>query len=131
MSYACHAVGPPLPPAANARLRSDALSDSDRNYGIAIHLSPLAGFLFAPAILAPLVLWLVRKDESPFVDDHGREMVNVILSFIIYHFVAVITLIGIIALPALYVVGIVNLIRGAVAAGRGEHFRYPMTLRFL
>ena len=112
-------------------LRSGVLTDSDRNYGIAMHLSPLAGFVFGPAILAPLVLWLVRKDESAFVDDHGREMVNVILSFVLYHFLAVITVIGIIALPVLYIVGIVNVIRGAVAAGRGEYFRYPMTLRFL
>jgi uncharacterized Tic20 family protein len=45
--------------------------------------------------------------------------------------VAVITVIGIIALPVLYVVGVVSLIRGAVAASRGDFFRYPITMRFL
>ncbi len=79
-------------------------NDTDRNFGIAIHLSPLVAFLFGPAILAPLVLWLIRKDESPFVDDHGREMLNALLSFVVYHIVAVITLFGIIALPVLYIV---------------------------
>ncbi len=107
------------------------LSDTDRNFGLAIHLSPLVSFVFAPALLVPLVLWLIRKDESPFVDDHGREMLNAILSFVLYHIVAVITIIGIIALPVLYIVGVVNLVRGAVSAGRGELFRYPMTIRFL
>ncbi len=106
-------------------------SDTDRHFGIAIHLTPLVAFVFGPALLAPLVLWLIRKDESPFVDDHGREMLNALLSFVVYHIVAVITIIGIIALPVLYIVGVVNLVRGAIAAGRGELFRYPMTIRFL
>ncbi len=107
------------------------VSDSDRHIGIAVHLTPLLAFLFGPFILAPLVLWLVRKDESSFVDDHGREMINALISFVIYHIVAIITVIGIIALPVLYIVGVVNLVRGAVAAGRNDLFRYPMTMRFL
>ncbi len=106
-------------------------NDSDRHIGVAMHLTPLLAFLFGPAILAPLVLWLVRKDDSSFVDDHGREMINAIISFVIYHIVAFITVIGIIALPVLYIIGVVNLVRGAVAAGRGDLFRYPMTIRFL
>ena len=54
-----------------------------------------------------------------------------LISFVIYHIVAIITVIGIIALPVLYIVGVVNLVRGAVAAGRSDLFRYPMTMRFL
>ena len=88
-------------------------------------------FVFAPVLLAPLILWLIRKDQSSFVDDHGREMLNALLSFVLYHIVAVITIIGMVALPVLYIVGVVNLVRGAVAAGRGELFRYPITIRFL
>ena len=110
---------------------AEPLSDTDRNFGLAIHLSPLVSFVFAPALLVPLVLWLIRRDESFFVDDHGREMLNALLSFVVYHIVAIITIIGIVALPVLYIVGVVNLVRGAVAAGRGELFRYPMTIRFL
>ena len=114
-----------------ARPFAEPVNDADRHIGIAMHLTPLVAFLFGPAILAPLVLWLVRKDDSPFVDDHGREMINAIISFVVYHIVAVITVIGIIALPVLYIIGVVNLVRGAVAAGRGDFFRYPMTMRFL
>lgn len=113
------------------RLRQDDLTDTDRNVAVAMHLSPLAGLVFGPFVLVPLVLWLVRRDDSAFNDDHGREMVNALLSFFLYNFIAVITLIGVIMLPVLYIVGIVNLVRGAVAAGRGEYFRYPMTIRFL
>ena len=118
-------TAPFAPPAAGS------LGDADRNFGIAIHLSPLVAFVFAPVLLAPLILWLIRKDQSSFVDDHGREMLNALLSFVLYHIVAVITIIGMVALPVLYIVGVVNLVRGAVAAGRGELFRYPITIRFL
>jgi uncharacterized Tic20 family protein len=106
-------------------------TDSDRNYALGIHLSPLAALVFGPAILAPVVLWLIRKDKSEFVDDHGRETINALLSFLLYHVVAVVTVIGLVVLPVLYIVGMISLVRGAIASGRGEFFRYPMTLRFL
>ena len=125
MSFVMSAEGLYAEPASNP------ISDTDRHFGVGIHLSPLAAFVIGPLILAPLVLWLIRKDKSTFVDDHGRETINALISFVIYHVVAVITVIGIIALPVLYVVGAVNLIRGAVAASRGEFFRYPMTIRFM
>jgi uncharacterized Tic20 family protein len=136
MSIAVPAAGPrpatvePLPPPPS-RMCQRGLTDSDRNYSIAIHLAPLAGFAFFPLMFTPIILWWVRKDESAFNDDHGREMTNALISFILYHVVAFISIIGIIALPVLYVIAIVNMIRGAVAAGRGEFFRYPMTIRFI
>ena len=135
MSIAVPAGAPPIPAepaqAAKARLYQRGLTDSDRNFAIAMHLSPLAAFIFWPAFFAPIVLWAVRKNESAFNDDHGREMTNALISFFLYHVAAIITVIGVIALPVLYVIAIVNMIRGAVAAGRGEYFRYPMTIRFI
>ncbi len=125
MSFVMSAQGPYAEPAANP------ISDTDRHFGVGIHLSPLAAFVIGPLILAPLVLWLIRKDQSGFVDDHGRETINALISFFLYNLVLVITIIGIFALPVLYVVGAVNLVRGAVAASRGDFFRYPMTMRFL
>ena len=125
MSFVLSAQGPYAEPAASP------ISDTDRHFGVGIHLSPLAAFVIGPLILAPLVLWLIGRDKSGFVDDHGREMINAPISFFIYNLVLVITIVGIIALPVLYIVGVVNLIRGAVAASRGDFFRYPMTIRFL
>ena len=83
---------------------------TDRNFALAIHLSPLAAFILGPLLLAPFVLWLMRRDESAFVDDHGREMANALISFLLYHVIAIVTLIGVLALPVLYIVGIVNLV---------------------
>ncbi len=116
---------------ASSRFRDGSTTDRDRNYGIAMHLTPLAGLVAAPLVLLPVLLWALRKDESAYVNDHGREITNALLSFFLYHVVAVITVIGILALPVLYIVGVISMIRGAAACSRGEYFRYPMTIRFL
>jgi uncharacterized Tic20 family protein len=137
MSIAVPAAGAdpaPIGPLPRSRVRQRSLTESERNFSIAIHLSPLAGFAFGLFFFTPIVLWLIRRNESEFNDDHGREMTNAIISFVIYNFVAgimVLLVIGIPALIALWVIAIVNMIRGAVAAGRGEYFRYPMTIRFI
>ncbi len=116
------------------RLRDDDASGCDCNYAVCMHISPLiltvigAGPL---ALLAPLVLWLVRKNLSAFDDDHGREVINFGISFFLWHVVLAITVIGLVLIPVIWIVAIVNNIRGAIAAGRGEYFRYPMTIRFL
>lgn len=123
---------------SNGRLRVDGLADSERHYAVLIHLSPLASLIFPIAIVAPLVLWLVRKDHSSFNDDHGKEVVNFLISFVVLHLIlglACVTIIGIpfalLGILILWIAGIIGMIRGAIAAGRGEYFRYPMTIRFL
>ncbi len=115
------------------RVRQQGLADTDRNFAIATHLSPFAWFLgLGPlALAAPIVLWLVRRKQSVFNDDHGREIVNFGLTFFLLHLLLAVTVVGIVVWPVLWVVAVVNMIRGAVAAGNGEYFRYPMTIRFL
>lgn len=115
------------------RLRHAELTETDRNFAIAIHLSPFASLIgVGPlALLIPLVLWLVRKDHSAFNDDHGREIINFGLSQMIIHVLLALTAIGVLLWPVLWIVIVVSLIRASIAAGRGEYFRYPMTFRFL
>jgi uncharacterized Tic20 family protein len=118
---------------ANGRLRVVGLSETDRNFAIAMHLSPFAFLAIGPfAFLAPLVLWLVRKDRSAFNDDHGRELLNVMITGGLF-FVAGFFTIGLAWLAfVVWCVFIgIGCIRGAVASGRGEFFRYPMTFRFV
>lgn len=137
MNVAAPAVESPTRPFAAAagrpgRLRDANLSESERNFALAMHLSPFTYIFAGPlALCFPLILWIVRKDQSVFNDDHGREVVNFGISFILFHVILAITVIGLMLLPVLWVVAIVNLIRGAIAAGRGEYFRYPVTIRFL
>ena len=123
---------PLRPPAAatGGRLREEGLSDTDRNFAIAMHLGPLASPAFPPLVFLPLVLWLIRKDKSAFVDDHGREVVNMLISMLVFSILTVL----VIPIPFVIlwvIVMVVNLIRGAVAASNGQYFRYPMILRFI
>lgn len=133
-------VGPPSSRDSRAllptgRLRDTSIPDSDRNMAIAVHVSPFAALLLMPALgpigfIAPLIIWLVRKDTSPFLDDHGREVLNACLSCVIWCLALAITIVGIPLAVILVIVMMVNMIRGAVAANRSEYFRYPMTIRF-
>ncbi len=121
------------PPALTrrGRLRVEGLSDTDRNFALAIHLTALAGVFIHVLLFAPLVLWLIRKNQSAFDDDHGRELINMQLTGLVLVPICVITVIGIPLAIMWGVVIFINMIRGAVAAGKGEYFRYPMTIRFL
>ena len=75
------------------------------------------------------IFWGIMKDESKIIDDQGRELMNVMLTFVV---LAVIPIIGWMALVVWIPVTLISAIRGAIATGRrGEYFRYPMTFRFI
>lgn len=104
----------------------------ERTYAMWTHLLLLAGH-FIP--LAPtLILWLVKRDQSPYVDDHGKEAVNFQISLLIYFFVSgilVFAAVGIVLIPMVYVLAIVGMIMAAMAASKGKYYRYPACIRFL
>ena len=111
---------------------------SERRWGMACHLVALTGFLMQPvvaSVVAPLVLWLIKKDDSPFIDDQGRESLNFQLSVFIYTVVAVFLIpllgIGLLLLAGLVVFDFVYVLIAAVKAGEGEAFRYPASLRLI
>ena len=117
---------------AEGRLRDDAATEADRNLGMLIHLSPLATFALTPAVfLVAPIIWLVKRDDSPFLDDHGREFINFWLSFVLFHLLLGVTVVFSILIPVLWIVAIVAMIRATIASSRCEIFRYPMTIRFL
>jgi uncharacterized Tic20 family protein len=107
----------------------------ERTWGMLCHLSALAAFIFPLGnIFGPLIVWLVKKDESPFVDDQGKESLNFQISFTIYCIFAAILaviLIGFILLIALGIAFLILVIIAAVKANEGEKFRYPFTIRLI
>src|SRR5262249_29567035 len=69
---------------------------------------------FVPfAVFLPLIIWLIRKEKSPLLDDHGREVLNSQLTVLIMS-LAVITVVGIPLSVAYFIVTFVNSIRGAI-----------------
>ena len=89
---------------------------------------------FMSSFIGPLVIYLVKKDESAFVGDQAKEVLNFHFSVLIYAvagFLSCFILIGFVLLPALGVFVLVATILGAIRAYEGKPFRYPLCIRFL
>ena len=120
------------------RLVDHEADAGERQFAMWMHLS-LLGNIVAPLviIIVPLVMWQVRKADSPFLDDHGRETVNFHISLYLYMLAIIPVLImltcgvGVVLIPGIYILGVIGMIAAARAASRGEYYRYPMTIRFL
>lgn len=105
------------------------VSASDRSSATVVHL---LGLVFG--FLGPLIMYLAKKDESPYVAEQSKEALNFQLSLFIYwvgSLFALIVLIGFLLIPILIVLQFVLPIVAAVATNKGERFRYPLTLRMI
>lgn len=111
---------------------------------MAAHLSALVMLVGIPSLIGPLVVWLLKKDASPFVDDQGKESLNFNISVFLYGIVGsiVLTVLGIITLGvgliilipialALGLAWLILTILAAVRANEGTAYRYPATIRFV
>lgn len=111
-------------------------SKDARMWAMFCHLAGLAG-LVVPVIgcvIGPLVLWQIKKEEFPFVDDQGKEAVNFQISMLIYGIASTVLVlcgIGVILAPIVGIVDIIFLLIAAVKANNGEHYRYPLSIRFI
>ncbi len=107
----------------------------EKQMGMFLHLSQLANIIIPPiGIIAPIVLWQMKKDEMPALDAHGKMIVNWLISGFIYGIIGVILtffLVGILVLLALGVVSVVFPIIGGIKANNGELWEYPLTIKFL
>ena len=107
----------------------------ERTWAMLCHLGAFAGFVVPIGhIIAPLVIWLIKKEDSALVEDQGKESLNFQISMTIYGFVAaVLTLIiiGVFLAIGLAIFDIVMVILAALKANRGERYRYPITIRFI
>jgi len=90
------------------------------------------------SFVGPLVIWLIKKDESPFVNDQGKEALNfqitILIGYVVAGIVSVIPFIGcvgMILMPALGIVGLIFGILGGVEANKGVAYRYPFALRLV
>ena len=106
----------------------------DRSMLVLLHLSNFVGYVVPIAgFVLPVVLWLTMRDDSPEVDAHGREVVNWMLSIVIYIAVSVVLCMALIGIPLLIlfsVLAIVFPMVGAVKASNGILWKYPLTIRF-
>lgn len=88
---------------------------------------------FFTTIIAPLIIWLIKKDESDLVDFHGKEYFNLFLSYTIYGIVSgilMIVIIGFILAPIVAILLFIFTILGAIKAYQGEYYEFPLVIRF-
>ena len=121
----------------------ETTSADDRNLALGTHLGTLAATLFSGGLLdiiVPVVAYVTLKDRSAFLKEHIRQQLNFQLTMFAATVVAVVGTIvtvglgAFVAVPALLVmllVDIVASIKGAVAASRGEEYRFPLTIDFV
>lgn len=104
-------------------------SNDERLLAAAIYVSS-----FFTAFLGPLVIWLIKKNESSFVDYHGKEYFNFFISYSIYGIISailIIILVGVLFLWAIGVLAFVFTIIAAVKAYEGKEYRFPFIFRII
>ena len=105
------------------------------SYCMLMHLSQFAGMIIPMAgIVLPIIMWTTNKDKSPLIDQHGKNILNWMISFFIYIIISsilILLLVGIFALIALCIMWFVFVIIGAIKANNKEIFNYPLTITFI
>jgi uncharacterized Tic20 family protein len=106
-----------------------AATQDDKTMAMLAHLG---GILFG--FLAPLIVWLIKKDQSPFVEDQAKEALNFQITLMIGYVIGGATTmvcIGFVILPVVWLVGLIFGIIGSMAAYKGEAYRYPFNIRLI
>lgn len=122
---------PAVSEVVRAAPQAAAVSDDDLNLAMLSHLlGIITGFL------APLVIWLMNKDKAgkEFVNDQAKEALNFQITLVIGYVAAsilLVVLIGFLLMFALLIANVVLCVLAALAARKGEAYRYPFTLRLL
>lgn len=120
----------------NELTQASPAPDKDaRTWGMICHLAALSGFVLPFGhVLGPLVIWAIKRDDSPFIDEQGKEALNFQLTMTIAFFIAlalVVVLIGFALIGVLCVYDFVMIVVAAIKANEGVPYRYPFTIRFI
>ncbi len=117
---------------------SDGIQEMDpdaRLWGMLAHLSGLIGFIIPFGnLIGPLIVWQVKKDQIPFVDDQGKESLNFQITVslaALLCMVLMLVLIGFVLLPLLGLLALVLMVIAGIKANGGERYRYPFVLRLV
>ncbi len=107
-----------------------------RNWAMLCHLTALTAYIGIPFghIIGPLVVWLLKREDDPLIEDQGKESLNFQISVTLYVLVTVALMFVIIGFPLFFAVTLFHFIMtvvAAVKASEGTAYRYPLTLRLI
>lgn len=95
-------------------------------------LSHLLGIF--TGFIGALVIWLIKRDDSTFIGEHAREALNFQITMaiaLVISGVLAFILLGLVLIPILFILNLVLCIMGAVAASKGQTYRYPFAIRLV
>ena len=128
-------------PEAVASAQKEAAADatkltaSEKDWGMACHLSALSGFVIPfGSFLGPLIVWLVKRNEYDYVDIQGKEALNFQLTVLLAMLVSGVLMLVVVGFILLAFIGIFSLVMTIIAsvkASSGEYYQYPLTIRFV
>lgn len=118
-------------------LATSSPSAPARQWAMFAHLSALLGVVLPIPfvnVLAPLVIWQMKKEEFAFVDEQGKEALNFQITVsiaLLVCFLLVFVVIGFLLLPIVAIASLVFTIIAGIKANNGESYRYPITMRLV
>ena len=111
------------------------MTPDEKNWGMYCHLAGFAGLLIPFGnVLGPLLIWILKKEEYPFVEVEGKEALNFQITVSIAAIIAgllSVVLIGIPLLIAIAVLAIIFMIKAIMETNEGRPYRYPFNLRLI
>ncbi|GAA1705397.1 hypothetical protein GCM10009734_05070 [Nonomuraea bangladeshensis] len=84
--------------------------------------------------IGPLIIYLIKRDQSPYVRDQAAEALNFQITMFIGYVVAgvlSVVFIGVLLLPVIWVLSLIFHIQAAVATNKGQRYRYPLSIRMI
>ncbi|MCK5259942.1 MAG: DUF4870 domain-containing protein [Candidatus Omnitrophica bacterium] len=123
-------------PAQENKETSDSIQKQECTWATFCHLSSLVAFIGIPFgnIIGPLVIWLIKKNEMPLVDQEGKAALNFQISMTIYTLVAFVlcfVAVGFLLIFPLILANVILVIIAAIKTSNGEKFQYPCTICFI
>jgi len=127
------------PEAVQEKKAGEEISKDARMWAMICHLAGLGWLIWwivplIGGIIGSLIVWQIKKDVHPFIDEQGKEACNFQISMLIYALISGLlcfACVGAVLLPAVMVVDFVFVIVAAIKANDGRHYRYPLTIRFI
>lgn len=101
----------------------------EKNLALLSHIGTFFG-----GFIVPLIVWLVKKEDSPFASEHAKESLNFQISLIIYIMVSAILMLIVVGIFLMIAVGIfsfITIILATIAASNGKMYRYPLNIPFI
>lgn len=128
---------PPPVPAPPSPPETTQPDDNAKMWASFCHLAGLVALIQVPGVVGSLLVWLLKRDEHPFIDEHGKEALNFQINVLLLHLIGVVAVLctfgaaAIVAVPVFLLIAIVPPILATIAASDGKHYRYPFILRFV